>query len=263
MEDSPAPTPLPEDGGKQSRERSSIQFPYNDLDEAVEVAGTLYNNVGAGTAELHQLAGWMDQSLSSGSFRNKISAARIFGLIETGQGRVTLTRTGREVVNAETSTAARVAAFLTVPLYREVFEKYKGQPLPPNVGLEREMADFGVAEKQKDRARQAFQRSAEQAGFFKQGKSKLILPAVSAGSPKGEEDKKGGSGGGGGGGEDDGPPLQLHPLIRGLVETLPLPGTEWSEEDQKEWLDAAQANFRLIYKRPKRVTSSSEPPPLS
>jgi hypothetical protein len=47
------------------------------------------------------------------------------------------------------------------------------------------------------------------------------------------------------------------------METLPEAGTEWSEEDQKEWLDAAQANFRLIYKRPKRTTSASEPPQLS
>jgi hypothetical protein len=254
----------PDEAAKQARERSTIQFPYNDLDEAISVANAMYSNVGAGTAELHQLAGWMDQALTSGAFRNKISAARIFGLIETGQGRVTLTRIGREIVNAETAAAARVAAFLEVPLYRAIFDKYKGQPLPPNIGLEREMADLGVAEKQKDRARQAFQRSAEQAGFFRQGKSKLILPALAPGAAPDPGDKP--AGGGGGGGDDDGTKTgDLHPLVRGLVELLPPPGTEWPEEDQNEWLDAARANFKVMYKRPKRPTASgsTEPPQLS
>ncbi|HEY7523139.1 MAG TPA: hypothetical protein VH720_05705 [Candidatus Limnocylindrales bacterium] len=265
MENGTAASAAADETAKQQRERSTIQFPYNDLDEAITVANAMYSNVGAGTAELHQLAGWMDQALTSGAFRNKVSAARMFGLIETGQGRVTLTKTGREIVNADTAAAARVNAFLAVALYGAIFDKYKGQPLPPNVGLEREMADLGVAEKQKDRARQAFQRSAEQAGFFRQGKNKLILPAVGGLPLEPPPPDKGGGPGDGDGGGDGG---NLHPLIRGLVETLPDPGTEWADEDQNEWLDAARANFRLIYRRPKRATTTtttdpSERQPLS
>jgi hypothetical protein len=41
----------------------------------------------AGTArELEELAVW---TVDSGTFRTRVGAARMFGLIETGQGRVT------------------------------------------------------------------------------------------------------------------------------------------------------------------------------
>jgi len=50
--------------------------------------------------------------------------------------------------------------------------------LPPSAAFERDIVGLGVAEKQKDKARQVFERSASQAGFFEAGKSKLVMPAV-------------------------------------------------------------------------------------
>ena len=41
--------------------------------------------------------------------------------------------------------------------------------MPPAAALEREMVELGVSPKQKDKARQVFERSAEQAGFFATG----------------------------------------------------------------------------------------------
>jgi len=49
-------------------------------------------------------------------------------------------------------------------------------------------------------------------------------------------------GGGNGGGDE------LHPLIRGLVDSLPPAGSDWSNEDCANWLQAAAFNFRLICK---------------
>ena len=40
-----------------------------------------------------------------------------------------------------------------------------------------------VSEKQKDRARQVFERSAEQGGFFEHGKNRLVMPAVAVREP--------------------------------------------------------------------------------
>jgi hypothetical protein len=42
--------------------------------------------------------------------------------------------------------------------------------------LEREIANLGVAPKQTDKARQSFERSARQAGFFLQGEDRLVQP---------------------------------------------------------------------------------------
>jgi len=53
------------------------------------------------------------------------------------------------------------------------------------------LVGLGVSEKQKGRARQVFERSAEQAGVFEHGKNKLVMPGVASGSHhrKGDEIK--------------------------------------------------------------------------
>ncbi len=78
---------------------------------------------------------------------------------------------------------ARITAFLNVPLYRRLYENYKGRNLPPDPGLEQAIVNLGVSAKQKERARQVFQRSANYAGFFNQGRNRLILPAGLTDSP--------------------------------------------------------------------------------
>ena len=64
----------------ERRERSRIEFPYSDLEAAESIATTILTRSGS-SCEIHQLAGWMDQALNSGTFRAKLSAARTFGLI--------------------------------------------------------------------------------------------------------------------------------------------------------------------------------------
>jgi hypothetical protein len=228
-----------------TRERSRIAFPYADLDEAVSLVDALYRQAGAGSAEMHQLAAWVNQTQTSGAFRTKVAAARTFGLLEVRQGRVTLTEIGRKVVDPEAAAGARVSAFLKVPLYLAIFEKYKGDQLPAPVGLEREMVEMGVAPKQRERARQVFAKSARAAGFFAQGPHRLVLPAVGASAPAGadalesknEYGRFGGSGG---------PPK--HPAIDGLIALLPQPGTIWPAAQRQDWLNAWTAILPLLYK---------------
>lgn len=231
------------------RERSTIQFPYNDLDGAIEVAKAVHENAGL-SCETDQLAAYMRQSATSGAFRLNVSTARIFGLTENDKGRVTLTELGRRVVDPAQERRARAEAFLVVPLYKAIYDKYKGHMLPPPAALEREIASLGVSSKQTDKARQAFERSATQANFFEHGKERLVMPAFAPGAPetmrvepeKEREDKKGGGGGGSGGGSDD-----LHPFILGLLETLPKPKQEWSVDQRVRWLQTASGIFDLIY----------------
>jgi hypothetical protein len=49
-------------------------------------------------------------------------------------------------------------------------------------------AGLGVAKKQTDKARQTFQRSAQQAGFFAYGQDRLVMPAVGPGMPEPKKD---------------------------------------------------------------------------
>lgn len=247
--------PLAEDGKKY--ERSTIQFPYGDLDDAVVVAKTLHRESG-GHARIDQLVAWLGhKALDSGGFRTKLATARVFGLIETTREHASLTPLGQRVIDPEQEAQARVEAFLAVPLYRVVFDRYRGRLLPPDVGLEREMVNLGVAPKQGEKARQAFQRSAAQAGFFGQGRDRLVLPAFASNGeathPPAESDSAGARPVDrsrqpvrlGGGGEPPGP--GRHPLIDGLFTTLPPANSRWSQEKRKQWLQAAEAIFGLVY----------------
>jgi hypothetical protein len=229
------------------RTRSSISFPYNDQDDAMRVLQALHNNAGV-ECDINQLAGYLKQPPTSGTFRIRLYAARSFGLIEMERGgKVRLTGLGQRAVDPDQEAAARSDSFLTVPLYEAIFEKYKGYTLPPPKALEREIEKLGVAPKQTDRARQVFERSAQQAGFFAQGSDRLVEPAFKdkggpLTKPISQSAKQYGSHGG-----DDGGGRELHPFIRGLLETLPEPKTEWSGRDRVKWLNAAAQIFDLIY----------------
>lgn len=234
------------------REQSQIVFPYSDLKEGIAVAKAIWDKVAAGPCELPQLAAWMDHdSVTSGAFRGKVNAARIFGLVETGQNTVKLTALGRRIVDPQKVDAAKVDAFLTVPLYRSIYDRYAGSLLPNNIGLQKEMAELGVAGKQADKARQAFQRSATEAGFFLQGPNKLVKPAVAALTDDGQRpDEQKGSG-------PRGPQPPMHPFIEGLVKTLPPADTVWSDAGQEQWLTAAKAIFKLIYLAPETPNATT------
>jgi hypothetical protein len=234
------------DRAPQTRQRSKISFPYMDLKAAIEMATAIHNHVGGGECEDDQLGAWTKQSHKSSTFRVQIYAARIFGVLEGEGGKHKLSELGRAIVDPNRAREAKAQAFLNVPLYKAIFENYRGGVLPPSAVLLRDMVGLGVAEKQKDRARLVFERSAEQAGFFEQGKDRLVLPGVPTSSepPSPEEKRTGGNGG-------DQPPRD--PLIEGLFKEVPARGTEWSADDQIRWLETAAHIFALVFKRRERI----------
>jgi len=251
---------------ESKREQSTIAFPYLDLDAAVEVAKAVYNRSGLGTCELDELAAQMNQTLS-GAFRLKTGTARVFDLTEKeGKSGIKLSDLGRQIVSPESERAARAEAFMRVPLYKAVFEKYRGHLLPPMKALEREMTGLGVAVKQADKARQAFERSARQAGYFESGEDRLIRPKVDLTVRKPELE---GLGSIGDRGEADTPSgdvqnsrgaatklsAEYHPFVQGLLDELPQADqfTEWSLHDQAEWLQAAASIFKLLSKKKGKI----------
>jgi hypothetical protein len=211
-----------EGGDDAKREQSTIAFPYLDLDSAVEVARAIYNRGGHGGCSVDELAAEMNQTVS-GAFRLKTGTAKTFELVEKeGKSGFRLSDLGRQIIAAETERAARAESFMRVPLYSAVYEKYRGHMLPPPKALEREMQSLGVSSKQTDKARQAFERSAKQAGYFESGEDRLVRPRADSLPRKDEsavdstvDTKKvdppgggGNSGGGHGGGSGGGTTTQ-------------------------------------------------------
>jgi hypothetical protein len=239
---------------QEERGRSTIQFPYMDLDDAVDIAVGVHT-AGGNSCPIENLAAELNfEKTDAPKFRQKLVTSKMFGLISYGQGTVALTALGKSICDPQQTKAARAEAFLKVPLYYAVYEQFKGNNLPPMAGLETAMETLGVAPKQKRNARLAFQRSANQAGYFGYGPNRLVKPSTngiatgiqesttSQKSPDSVVEKN--ANGGGGNGDGGGP---LHPLIDGLIRSLPKAGDIWPIEKRAKWLRAASQNFDLIY----------------
>jgi len=236
----------------QTRQRSAIQFPYNHFDDAAKIAGGIHDNVGNGTCAPAQLAAWTSQSPKSSGFRMQLAAARLFGLIEGEGETLRLAALGKQLHDPNTSRKAKADAFLNVPLFAALYQSHKDGVLPPAAALEREIAELGVAVKQKDRARQVFERSADQTGFFAFGKNRLVMPAIAVkdGDEKKDEIPKGGGGGGGGGtgggngGKDE---LGLDPLLLELLRKIPRTGEAWPKDKRIRWFKTFAMNVSQVY----------------
>ncbi|TPI29001.1 hypothetical protein FJ414_26660 [Mesorhizobium sp. B3-1-6] len=243
------------DSEASKRERSTIDFPYVSLEGAMEVARAIYERCAFGSCDQDELAAQMGQTLS-GAFRMKTGAAKTFALVDKdGRSAFRLSEIGKRAVASETEHSAKVDAFLSVPLYQQIYEKFRGHNLPPAKALEREMETMGVPRKQTDRARQAFERSAQYAGFFDSGKDRLVRPRMEGAqtqatgelrdipqsTPTVEERSRKGRGGGGY------EPPDIDPIIRGLIDRLPPSGAAWSKAKRKLWLQILENSFDLVY----------------
>ena len=237
---------LPKEGGVS--ERSTIEFPYADLDNAVEIVKGVHA-VGGTACDWDQLAAHLAMEAKGGGFRIRVSGAKAHGLLTYDRGgRIALTDLGRQIIDPQHERAARVEAFLKVPLFAKVYDNYKGSPLPPQAGLERALNSYGVGAKVVKNARQVLMRSAKQAGYFELSPDRLTAPPIrgkAAEHPKDKDEKKNGSGGTGSGSGSGGG--SGHPLIDGLLQTLPPPNATWSSQDRMNWLVMANSIFKIIY----------------
>ncbi len=242
----------------RKRGRSLIDFPYSDLERAVELARTLWRQGGQSKIDHKQLAVAMDQSATGGTFRGRLSAAKMFGLVEAEQGMVCLTPLGLQVIEEETAGPAKAEAFLNVPLYRALFEQLNGYALPPATAIERQMESLGVPPKQKERARQAFSSSATYANYIAPN-GRVTKPLAAKPAPIFEDaEPRDGSTVHGGGADTSGQrggdkSLDLHPSLKGLVAELPPARSEWAIEDQADWLMAVAQLFKIVYKATGRI----------
>jgi hypothetical protein len=242
----------------ETRQRSTVAFPYMDLNAALALAKAIHQNAGSGTCDDGQLAAWSNQSSKSSGYRIQIATAKLFGVIESISGKYRLTPLGLMASDPTQLDEAKVHAFLNVPLYKAVFEKYNGLTLPPAAGLENDMVSIGVAEKVKDRARQAFERSAEAAGFFKHGKNRLVKPAITekdSGSDKHQDDDSSDE-------QEALPPVvnKLDPVIKALVEKIPQ-NKEWTGQERSQWLQMMAMALDMAYGKDGSVDIKFTPNP--
>ncbi|MDE0001245.1 MAG: hypothetical protein OXQ29_00940 [Rhodospirillaceae bacterium] len=237
------------ENGATSRERSTILFPYMNLDVVVPLPKAVYA-WGARTCERGQLAGQLKMAPDGGQFRQKLQNARTYGLLSYSGPNVELTEIGVQLCDPATEKEALVKAFLSVPLFERVYEQLRDRPLPPDAAIQRQMIEMGVAPKQAQRARRAFKSSARTAGFFDIAADRLVRPHTSGSNgqlgntdsgDETESRRRSGSG-------DDPPPRgPIHPLIEALLAEMPEAGARWEKDHCVTWLKMVLLSFGMIY----------------
>lgn len=227
-------------GGK--RQRSSIGFPYYDYGNCSAITMVIHSNVGHGECSLEQLSAWANRSSKSSGFLSQVSASKLFGIIEEGSepGTLRLTKLGRQTLDPNTDKEAKAESFLNVPLFEALYEKYKGGVTPPHPALESEIVSLGVSVKQKTKARQVFESSAQQTGFRTAAPNRLVLPATVVkpnGDPKVSPDGKG---------PKNFDQAKLDPLITATLDRIP---TEkpWSGKNRLRWFHTLAMNISQVY----------------
>lgn len=260
----PESEPDPKKGKK--RTVSGVKFPYYDLSDAITVAKAIHEKAG-GACDLDQLASWLDhKSINSGAFRLRVSAAKMFGLVEkAGTGKLRVSKRGVAIVAPVTDSQvaeAKKAAFLAVELFQKVYERFRGMTLPQVAGL-RNVAkeEYEVAPKRAEDAVRVMLESAEQAGFFAASgdRTKMVAPVIGTSAaterpaiqhppfaPEVVNDPPGRNGGRGGGG-DGGDYTGIDPYILEFVRKLPASGTTLSEKRRKVWIDGFSGALDVVY----------------
>lgn len=242
---------IPGAAGDHSRGRSTVEFTYTDLADAEKIA-TGVRDLGATACEWDQLAAHLKMAPKGGGFRLQMLGAKGFGLLTYARGDIKLTDLGIRIVDPRNARGARFEAFLAVPLYKQAFERMNGTALPPPPAIERLFESLGVAPKQKDKARQVFMRSAKHAGLFEISADRMTKPTNLGGEAGGDKDtsrdnRHNGNDAGGNGSDNGGNGPPLHPFIRGLLDKLPAPETDWNIAGRAKWLQTAANIFDLIY----------------
>ena len=251
-------------GVKPMRAKSGMVGPYYTLDSSIKVPAMIHEK-GGGSCSVDQLVSWLGySSTKNGGYLTRISAAKAFGLIASQGDQFVITERARSIISpvmGEDAAAAKVDAFLSVPLFAAVYEKFKGVPLHPEVGLKNLFENtFKVVPDRVAPSLRIFYESAQTAGFFeasgdrtrlvktsfKNGKGKTDTPPPIDDVPPLDEKKTGGGGGSGGtgGGEDL---SGIHPALLGLLKNLPAVGQTLGPKRRAALIAAFTSTINFVY----------------
>lgn len=250
----------------KARARSGVSFPYWDLDSVIEVAKIMHERAG-GVCDNVQLAALLGYSgIGNGSYRTRVSATKMFGVIEsTDDGKLRVSDRGRRIVAPVTPAdeiTAKLEAFLAIDLFKRVFDRYNGTTIPEKVGLRHLFAnEYHVVPDRIAPTVRIMLDSAQQAGLFDTlgNRSKMVMPLsvstqamVTPPKPPPASDAAtnahhGGGGNGGDGGSGGGGGAEIDPALLGLLRRLPTIGTTLNSKRRKTVIDAFTAFVALVY----------------
>ena len=262
------PQPTQEQGRPKPRRAPENQFLVYDLNASLVLAKTVREK-GGDTCSPEQLGAWLDyKNTKGGGYVARVYAAKAFGLIETVQGKYRITPRAESIlyeVTPQAKTQALRDAFMGVPMFRSIYERYKGTQLPVELGMNNLLRTYyHVPPDRVSTAYRVLMDSADSAGFFHQGRrTQLVEPVIgtpSFATPEATNDGGEASSerpgpkywnGGRGGGSDGGSELPSRgKLLDGMWEELP-EEQAWDEDGLAYWLETFERLLRVRYRVPK------------
>ncbi len=169
--DSPVDEDDTQDGGGSV---NGVRLPRVNLANVIEVLEKAYQH--GRSPSITQVSAALDQSLKSGAFRTRMAAAAHFGLVDAARGRVQITDLGMRVLDDDLRPAALAEAWMQVPVFKALFDRFDGNRLPPSSGVEAELKILGVPAKNVALARRVLISSAETAGILNAARDRLVEP---------------------------------------------------------------------------------------
>ena len=258
------PDPAPDPKAGKPRSKSGVSFPYYDIDRSVDVVRVMHDKAG-GSCDRAQLAALLNYSgVKNGGFLSRVAAAKMFGFIDEDDNRLRVTRRGQATVapiNDGDAERARAEAFMSVELFRKVFDRFNGQNLPAHAGLSNLLLnEYMVFQYRVAPTLKIMLDSADQAGLFRTAgnRSRMVTPLLPAQSAEasrvGDAGKNNGhsaslpptpAGRRSGGGGDE--PPDIHPAILGLLTDLPPAGTMITEKKRTSLIAAFTGLVGYLY----------------
>ncbi len=122
---------------RKARQRSVYLFPAYDFNTALDIARRVEES-GGGTLTEETLAINMGLSAKSSGFRLKSLAARQFQLISKHSNTLATTPVAKAILkptSKEDENRGKREAFLSIPLFQAVSERFSGHPLPDSQTL--------------------------------------------------------------------------------------------------------------------------------
>lgn len=211
----------------EKAKRSETRFPSYGLAESVEVARLIHTR-GGGAASADQLASYLGyKSTNNGAYLARVSAARSFALINrNGEAFIPSDRAHKILSPTYPADQKRalVEAFFEIPLFKKVYDDFKGKELPPEFGMKNALrTQHGVIAGRIDVALKVLMESAETAGFFEtRGAKTHLIPPLLQVPPVGSlppapqttnDDAEHGGGGGNDGGDNPPPKPPAQPQL--------------------------------------------------
>lgn len=135
------------------RERGRRLFPHNSLEEALKVPTAIKEKNGGEPFSPEEIAKYCSIGPKTPAFFYLTSSAQTYGLTQGTRNtdEIKLTDLGREIVypeSAEDQNKKKINAFFNVPLFKQVYDHYKGGALPEMDYLSSRLIKLDVPEDQ-------------------------------------------------------------------------------------------------------------------